>query len=202
MKTLSIICTVLLLFALEVEAQEIQEYKILVSEDTFVQGGDTADEAMGTKSAKQLRVGNSNAKSKYARTTYLKFTLPKRIKRMQEVTLHLPVKVFNGSKNPDAKFTLEVYTVTNNDWDENTLTRNTKPDITKLVGSIDLPISEGKESTWHKIILDTYPIFKLSNSQKNRTITLALLNTKFNRTSSISPSKEQSKNAISYLTIK
>ncbi|TGV04766.1 CBM96 family carbohydrate-binding protein [Flavivirga rizhaonensis] len=181
------------------EAQD--NFKILVSEDTYVQGGDTSTDTMGETYKKQLRISNSNAKSKYARITYLKFLLPKKLRSIGHVVLHIPVKVFNKTDDLEKTFKLDVYTVQSDDWSESTLTWDTKPEVDKKVGSINLKKTEGKQSEWQAIVLNTYEIFKM-HSRKDSTITLALLNTDFNKTSAICPSKEQSKKSAAYLVIK
>ncbi|WP_303315292.1 DNRLRE domain-containing protein [Flavivirga abyssicola] len=190
-----------LFFCASIYAEAQDNFKIIASEDTYVQGGETSAKAMGETSKKQLRISNSNAKNKYARITYLKFLLPKKLKSMESAMLHIPVKVFNKTDDLEKTFKLDVYTVQSDNWNESTLTWDTKPEVNKKVGSINLKKTEGKQSEWQEIVLNTYEIFKM-HSRKDTTITLALLNTDFNKTAAICPSKEQSISSAAYLVIK
>lgn len=200
MKTF-ITCIILTLFLLTNSIAQ-QKQKVFVSEDTFVQAGETSNQALGTTNSKQLQIMDSDGTNKYARATYLKFIIPKEIKAMESVTLNLPIRITNRNKDGiKAKFKLDVYTVLDNKWDESSLTHDSGLESARLVGSVEIDPT-GKETVWQEINLNTYAIFKLTNSQRKRTITLVLKNTDFNRTSAILPSKDKSKNSASFLTIK
>ena len=72
---------VILVLLLGLPTQSINAQKIMVLEDAFVQGGENSNDVMVNTQPKALKVFNSKADSKYARITYLKFKLPKRIKK-------------------------------------------------------------------------------------------------------------------------
>jgi len=178
-----------------------QSKKIVVSEDAFIQGGETSDTAMGESSPKNLRIFNSLADSKYARITYLKFSTPKKLKSVKKVTLHIPLKVYVNEDKPDATFNLEVFAIENDKWRELSITWGDALELGPLVGKIEVPQSLNNKNQKISIELNADEVSKLFNGKKDRKITLALLNSNFNKISAMAPSKEQSTKVASYLTI-
>lgn len=197
MKKIITIALVILVISLggHINAQE----KIMVLEDTFVQGGNTSNSVMGKEAPKQLKVFNSDKDTKYARTTYLKFELPKNLDNVSKITLHIAVKVFDKNA-PGKLFKLDIYAINNNNWSEDKLTFNNKPSLDRsMIGSLSIPSSSNHEKV--SIDLDVNSLKKQLHETKVNIITLALLNTDFNKTSAMMPSKEKSKRVASYLTI-
>lgn len=199
MKTTYLFFTFLLASTLTISAQT---RKVLVSEDTYTQGGETGDEAFGKTNTKELKIMNSDADSKYARTTYLKFEIPKDIEKIDYMTLTIPIRVSNRNKdNPYAIFKMDVYLVEDNNWKEKKLTFNNNLDMGTMISSLDIDTSGDKGFEWQKTFLNCHVISQFLKSKKRRTITLALRNRVFNKTSAILSSKEKSNNSASYLTI-
>jgi len=180
---------------------QAQTTKLTVKEDAFIQGGNTSDTAFGETSPKNLRIFNSEADSKYARITYLKFETPKKLNKINKATLHIPLKVYENKSNPEATFHLEVYAVENDKWRELSITWSDKLALGALVGSMEVPQSKDGKNQKLTISLDAAKVSELFNGKKDRKITLALVNTNFNKISSMAPSKEQSPKSASYLII-
>ena len=197
----NIIKLVLVVFVITLSLNTNAQTKVKVLEDAFVQGGETSETTFGTDKPKMLRIFNSQKEGKYSRIVYLKFKLPKNIKEDSKTTLHFPIKVFINKNDGNLLFNLDVFTVTTNDWNENKITWNTKPAEDVKVGEIKIAQSLNKKWSWQKIELNSSELLKLAKSQKDNTITLALLNNEFNKISSNAPSKETSKKVASYLTI-
>jgi len=194
------IVTLLTIAAFSFGAQS-QSQKLIVKEDAFIQGGNTADTAFGESTPKNLRIFNSNADSKYARITYLKFETPKKLKSVDKVTLHIPLKVYKDDNQPEATFNLEIYAVENDKWRELSITWSDALELVELVGSMEVPQSLDNKNQKLAIDLDAKIVSALFNGKKDRKITLALVNSNFNKISSMAPSKEQSPKVASYLMI-
>jgi hypothetical protein len=192
---------ILLVSILFIGATQAQKQKIKVSEDTFIQGGDTANKAMGEAMPKNLRIFNSEADSKYARIVYLKFNMPKKLKSAKKITLHIPLKVYKNEDKPDATFNLEIFAVENDKWRELSITWNDALELGELVGSMEVGQSLDNKNQKLSIELDAEKVSELFNGKKDRKVTLALLNSNFNKISAMAPSKEQSTKAGSYLEI-
>jgi hypothetical protein len=175
-----------------------QSQKLTVKEDVFIQGGDTSDTAFGETKPKGLFVYKSHAGSKYSRITYLKFETPKKLKSVKKVTLHIPLKVF-PNKNTDAPFTLDVHAVENDRWRESSITWSDALELGELVASIE--VEQGDKVQRLAIELDAKIISNLFDGKKDRNITLALYNSKFNSVSAMAPSKESNIKNASYLVI-
>ena len=190
-----------LLTLLLIGSANAQKKKIVVSEDAFIQGGDSADTAMGEKSPKNLRIFNSNAESKYARITYLKFSTPKKMKKVSKAILHIPLKVYKNEDKPDATFNLEIYAVENDRWRELSITWNDALELGELLASKEIGQSLDNKNQKLTIELNADELSKLFDGKKDRKITLALVNSNFNKISAMAPSKEQSTKVASYLEI-
>jgi len=196
MNTAKILSFVILFFTITINAQK----KIKVSEDAFVQGGDTKNTTFGVEKSNALMVANSKKSGKYSRNSYLKFEITEDIKD-KKIILHIPVKVFNKSGDESTLFNLEVYTVEDNTWSENEITFENKPSLGKKIGGIEIPESVDKKMSWQKIELDTKEVSALLNQSKSTTLSLALVNLEFNKTSAMMGAKEKSKKFSSYITI-
>lgn len=194
MKNVVLIC----LFAITFSG--IAQEKIMVSEDTFIEGGPSASIAMGATIHKNIRIFNSNANSKYARIGYLKFKLSKKIKTVEKVSLCIPLKVYKTPKNPTGKFELEVMAIENDNWSENTITWNNALAIGKQLGATSVTQSADGKNQLLTIELDA-TIFNSLINKKDKTVSLALTNSKFNKVNAMAPTKEQSKRVASYLLI-
>ncbi|WP_139958486.1 CBM96 family carbohydrate-binding protein [Flavicella sediminum] len=193
---------IILLTVLFVGNTNAQKKKITVSEDAFIQGGDTADKPLGETAAKHLRIFNSNANSKYARIAYLKFNMPKKLKSVKKATLHFPLKVYKNEKLPtDTTFNLEIFAVENDRWRELSITWNDALELGELLASVEVGQSLDGRNQKLSIPLDAEKLSKLFNGKKDRKITLALVNSNFNKISAMAPSKEQSSKAAAYLEI-
>jgi len=190
-----------ILIALTTNQSVAQPTKILVLEDAYVQGGETSDETLGKTANKKLMVGNSKADNKYARKTFLKFSLPSNLNNINSIILNIPIKVFKSKTDSNAKFKLDIFTVKNNNWREDKITWNNAEEFDSKVGSVEIGQSQNDKNEWHQIELDASLISELLKVQKGNVLTLALLNIDFNKTSAILPSKEQSKKTASYLII-
>ena len=198
MKTIFLFFALLILFTNQFKAQST---KIIVTEDAFVQGGETASEALGETANKKLLVGNSKADTKYARKTFLKFNVDTNVNSINKVILHIPIKVFKSDVNPDATFKLAIFLGKNNNWKEDKITWNTAEEVDLKIGNIEIVQSQTDKNEWQQIVLDANVITEFLKGQKGTMLTLALLNVDFNKISAIMPSKEQSKKTASFLTI-
>ena len=195
-KLITFVAIVAISFGLQAQSQ-----KLKVKEDAFIQGGDTSDTAFGETSPKNLRIFNSNADSKYARVAYLKFETPKKLKSVKKVTLHIPLKVYVNEDKPEATFNLEIYAVENDKWRELSITWSDALELGELVGSMEVPQSKDGKNQKLAIELDAKIVSELFDGKKDRKITLALVNSNFNKISAMAPSKEQSQKVASYLII-
>jgi len=194
MKNILLIC----LFAITFSG--IAQEKIVVSEDVFIEGGTSASIALGTAKPKNIRIFNSNANSKYARIGYLKFKLSKKIKSVKKVSLCIPLKVYKTPKNPTGKFELDVMAIDNDDWSENTITWNDALTLGKQLGAASVSQSANGKNQLLTIQLDAV-VFNTLINKKDKTVSLGLTNTKFNKVSAMAPTKEQSKRVAAYLLI-
>lgn len=200
MKSIINIVALLLLFVSTVQAQKAE--KVLVYEDAFIQGGETADVAMGVKKPKNMRIFNSQADSKYARIGYLKFKVSKKIESIKDVELHFSLKVYKTEKNPEGKFGLEVYGVEDDKWSEDSITWEEALELGELLGDIEVEQSLDDKNKKVVVKLNAEAFNKLLNGKKDRMVTLALTNDNFNKVSAMAPTKEQSAKAGAYLMIK
>lgn len=198
MKNLFKILVVAILF---IGTTQAQKQKITVSEDAFIQGGNTADTAMGENSPKNLRIFNSQADTKYARVAYLKFNMPKKLKKVSKATLHIPLKVYKNEDKPEETFNLEIFAVENDRWRELSITWNDALELGELLASEEIGQSLDNKNQKLSIELDAEKLSELFNGKKDRKVTLALLNNNFNKISAMAPSKEQSKKVAAYLII-
>ncbi|WP_430817508.1 DUF7594 domain-containing protein [Carboxylicivirga sp. RSCT41] len=162
--------------------------KVKVSQDAFVQGGETADEAMGTSTAGRLRVMNSDADTKYSRTAYLQFNL-KKVEDFESVELNICVRVYRSKKDDATQFALNIYACDDNKWSESTITFNDKPEPGELIASQTLNANE--DNQWVSVTLPKDKIMALKKASKKGKITLVLANNDFNRTSIEIVSKER-----------
>lgn len=197
MKKILAILAIGILCVANVEAQK----KIMVKEDAFIQGGDGEDTAWGETKPKNLRIYKSQDNDKYSRITYLKFEMPKKMKSVDKVTLHIPLKVYINEDNPDATFNLEVFAVENDKWRELSITWSDALEVGEMLGSMEVPQSKDGKNQKLAIELDANEFSKLFNGKKDRKVTLALMNNNFNRVSAMAPSKEQSPKVASYLMV-
>lgn len=133
-------------------ASTVASQKVMVKEDAFVQGGNTANQQMGTEVPKRLRIFNSNEDTKYARTGLLKFDLDDRKRDFKKVVLHLPVKVFEKAEYPNAKFHLQVYGTENN-WQEATVSFQNLPGKGELLGETKIEQSADGKHQWTTVEL-------------------------------------------------
>lgn len=200
MKLVVEILVLSLVFMISIQAQE--KKKINVSEDTFIEGGSSSSTAMGEKHPKNMRIFNSNDESKYARIGYMKFSIPKKIKEINTVELHFPLKVYKTDKNPNGKFGLEVYAVENDNWNEKTITWDEALELGSLLGEIKVSQSLDGKNKKIKITLEVEEFKKMLKGKKDRKVTLALTNQDFNKVSAMAPTKEQSGKSAAYLIIK
>lgn len=199
MKSIIKIVAIALLFVTYVKAQSQQ--KIVVSEDAFIEGGESSNTAFGETTPKNLRIFKSLDDSKYSRITYLKFTMPKKMERLNTVELNIPLKVYKNEVDQNATFNLQVFAVENDKWNEFTITWDDALELGEMVGEIEVKQSLDDKNQWIKIKLNQEIINNKFDGNKDRNITLALLNYKFNKISAMAPSKEQSDKTASYLLI-
>ena len=177
-----------------------QTKKITISDDAFVQGGETANENLGETRPKNLLIFNSKDNTKYARITYLKFPLPKKMTEVNTVELNFLIKVYKNESNPDLNFNLEAVGVQNDNWSESTITWNNKPGLGVVLGAAEVKQSLNYEpGQWVKLKLDVQEFKKLY--QNDSEITIALVNNNFNKISAISQSKESYSKSAAYLQI-
>lgn len=178
-----------------------QTKKFVVSEDAYVQGGETANETFGETKPKNLLILNSLENTKYARISYLKFSLPKKMAEASSIELNLLIKVYKKEELPDLNFNLEVVGVKNDNWSESTINWDNKPELGVVLCTTELKQSLNNESNWVKLKLDAQEFNKLFDSAKDREVTIALVNTNFNKISAIAQSKESFSNNAAYLQI-
>jgi len=194
MKNIVLICFFAITFS------GLAQEKIIVSEDAFIEGGSSAGIAMGSTKPKNIRIFNSNDNSKYARIGYLKFKLSKKIKTVNKVSLCIPLKVYKTAKNPTGKFELEIMAIEDDNWSEKTITWNNALTLGKQLGATAVSQSMDEKNQLLTIQLDAAILTTLIN-KKDKTVSLALTNRKFNKVNAMAPSKEQSKRVAAYLLI-
>lgn len=186
MKTIVKLLSVAMLLLISVNANAQKVQKIKVSQDAFVQGGETADEPMGVTTSDRLRVMKSTGDSKYSRITYLQFNL-KKVAVINDVELNVCVKVYESKDDASAQFSMDVMACEDNKWSENSITFNNKPEVGELLASVVVPTNENNE--WVKISIPAEKIKELKD--KKGKVTLVIYNTDFNRTSGEIISKER-----------
>jgi len=171
-------------------AYSAKPVKIKVYQDAFVQGGETADKALGQTTAQRLRVMKSDDNDKYSRMTFLQFDL-KKVESFEELTLNICVRVLPNKKDAEAQFKLDVYSCLNNKWNETGITYNNKPEKDELLATDLLKPSD--DNVWVKIVLPADKIKELKANDKKGKITLVLFNSSqdFNKTSIEVISKER-----------
>ncbi|TLX76042.1 DNRLRE domain-containing protein [Labilibacter sediminis] len=187
MKTLVIIFSVLLL-AVSSNSFAGKPVKVKVSQDAFVQGGETSDEAFGLTKDGRLRVMKSNGTDKYSRISYLQFNL-KKIESIESATLNLCVRVFPSKNDASAQFSLNVYACENNKWSETGITFDNKPEKAELLATEVLPVND--DNSWISISIPADKLKALKEKSKKGKVTLVLANDDFNRTSIEVISKER-----------
>lgn len=188
-----------LLFIINSQAQAQQ--KIMVSEDTFIEGGESSDKIMGEVKHKNIRIFNSQEATKYARIGYLKFKMPKKLSEVSSVELNMPLKVYKNENRPNEKFNLEIFVVEDDKWNELSITWEDALELGVMVGEAEVEQSLDDKHQWIKIELDAKEISKLFDGKKDRNITLALMNNNFNKVSAMAPTKESYSKNASYLII-
>lgn len=176
-----------------------QSERINVYEDTFIQGGETADEAFGETKANLLRVANSEKDNKYARISYLKFKMPKNVDDITKVELYINIKVFKKSKFPEEKFKLSIFGLEDDDWRENNITWEDALDIGSKIGYIEQPQALNDKTTRIKIELDIDELKKIF-SRKDRYLSIALASYE-NKISAVVTSKDSSTKFGPYLRV-
>ncbi|MCW3806648.1 CBM96 family carbohydrate-binding protein [Plebeiibacterium marinum] len=179
MKSLVIVLSIVLL-GISGSLYAKKTVKVKVSQDAFVQGGETANEAMGATTEGRMRVMKSNGNDKYSRTSYLQFDL-KKVEDFDSVDLNICVRVYPCKDDASAKFTLNIYSCSDNKWNENSLTFENKPDKNELLVSKVLEVSD--DNVWTKISLPVEKVKELINNSKKGKVSLVLSNDDFNRTS-------------------
>ncbi len=201
MKIILKITLLLFIFSISLNAQDKKMKKVRIIEDAFIQGGQTSSTAFGTKKPKDLYVFNSEADSKYSRITFLKFKLDRKQKEVSSVELIINIKVYLSKTSDDDKFSLQVYGVEDDNWDESSITWDDAPELDEVLGSA--LIEQSKDSRTHtvKITLDADKFNKLIG-KKDKYVTLALFNDNFNKISSKVHAKEQGFSNSAYLKIK
>jgi hypothetical protein len=187
---LSILCSII---------SNAQTKKITISDDAFVQGGETANETLGETKSKNLLIFNSKENTKYARITYLKFPLPKIMTEGTTIELNIAIKVYKNEANPDLNFNLEVVGVKNDNWSESTITWNNKPELGVVLGATEIKQSVNNELQLVKVKLDAQEFKKLY--ENDREVTIALVNNNFNKISAMGQSKESYAKNAAYLQI-
>lgn len=187
-KLLTALFISLTLFTLSTLAHAQKPVKVKVFQDAFVQGGNTADEALGATTAGRLRVMKSNGTDKYSRTTYMQFNL-KKIEDFKTVDLHVCIRVYPRKDNASANFTMQVYGNAAAKWNESSITFNNKPDKGELLTSQDFEVNDNND--WVKISLPADAVKELIKKSKKGRVTLVLSNDDFNKTSAEVISKER-----------
>lgn len=111
--------------------------------DTFVRGGDYADDNYGSGGSLTVKIDHSPAQN-FAREAYLDFELEPIEAEVQQATLYLYAAV-QDSRGTEA--TLHAHAV-EGDWEEQTLTWNTKPPMGAEVGSAFV---DGPDHGWREL---------------------------------------------------
>ena len=144
-----------------------QEFKLTSVQDTFVQGGDSADKKYTTSSYMQVMSGTGALH----RRTYLRFDVNQLgADTVNSATLQLHLKNANIATNGEDGHSLQALAF-NADWGD-TLTWNSQPDLTNAVKS---PVTNFTVASKNKIIeLDVTDIVNQLNGKQ--TLDLALIN--------------------------
>ena len=179
-------CSIILAFTSSALANK--PVKVKVFQDAFVQGGGTADEALGSTTSGRLRVMKSNGDDKYSRTTYLQFNL-KKIEDFKTVDLNVCVRVYPSKVDASASFTMQVYGNSDAKWNESAITFNNKPEKGEMLTSKEFKANDNND--WVKISIPADAMKKLLKNSKKGRITLVLSNDDFNKTSAEIISKER-----------
>ena len=198
MKNIITIIAIAFTFSINSNAQSV---KIMVSEDAFIQGGGTSNTAMGVKAKKALKIKKSKANSAYTRISYLKFETPKKLKKADKITLHVPLLVYVNKNHPDRTFGLNIFAVENDNWTEDTINWSEALELGELVGSMEVPQCLNNQTKELAIELSAEKVSLLFKGRNDKNITLALVNSKNNGLGATAPSKERSVNLASYLMI-
>ncbi|MGQ7947296.1 CBM96 family carbohydrate-binding protein [Flavobacterium sp. WC2509] len=172
-KTLSLIA---LLFLSATIAVNAQSKKVKAFESSYVQGGETANETIGTAKPGTLFAYNSKTNTKYSRIGFLKFKLPKDVKSLKSVELNLNVKIFKNPANPEQKFVLDVQAITEGTWSPETVTFNNAPKLGEVIGSTLIEQSLDDQSHLVIIKLNNETVNNLLMNSKDGEITIALAN--------------------------
>jgi len=196
----TIIKTTLLLLAFSL-GLSAQEKKVKVLEDAYIQGGNTMTTPLGQKKPKDLLVFNSEAGTKYSRITYLKFKLPKKTKKVNSVELTINIKVYLSKKQNENKFSLQVYGVENDNWNESSITWDNAPELGEVLGETEIEQSYDSNTHTVTVKLDANKFNGLIE-RRDKYVTLALFNNNFNKLSSKLHAKEQGMSKAAYLKIK
>lgn len=162
--------------------------KVKVCQDTFVQGGSTANEPMGVTEPGELRIMKSNGTDKYSRITYLQFNV-KKVEEFTSVDLNICVKVYESKDDASAEFEMQVYACEDDKWSESSLAFNNKPDNGELLATQSIGVSEKNE--WVRISLPSDKVKQMKKESKKGKITLVLYDGNFNKTSAVVLSKER-----------
>ncbi|MCU4174018.1 DUF7594 domain-containing protein [Carboxylicivirga sp. N1Y90] len=173
-------------FSNQVEAQKVK--KVTVWQDAFVQGGETASEALGSTTPQRLRVMKSNGDDKYSRTTYLQFNL-KKVEDFSDVELNICVRVYPNKKDASANYTYSVYSCDDNKWSESSITFDNKPEKGELLATQTLEPKD--DNVWVKISLPADKVKEMMKQNKKRKVTFVLSNDDFNKTNMELISKER-----------
>ncbi|MGQ7946006.1 CBM96 family carbohydrate-binding protein [Flavobacterium sp. WC2509] len=184
---------VLLIFGTSVQAQE----RINVIEDAYIQGGETVNAALGKTDPLKLMIANSDLGNKYARTSFLKFELPRNIKSAVYIALNVNLKVFQSKDKPNDVLNLEIYSIEDSSWNENEITAFSAPKLGTLLGVSLIP--QSNKDGLYTVELKADEFKKLAKDSKKNTITLALVSTK-NTISAMAATKEKSLKDSAYLS--
>lgn len=104
---------------------------ILVNNDSYVRGGDSyANDNYGKKNKLVVK---SNNLDRYVRETFLKFNLQKITYKISNVKLKLKVLKYSDNTIHTVKF------IQNDNWDENDITYNSKPQAGIVIDSKTVP---------------------------------------------------------------
>jgi len=179
-------CSIILAFTASSFANK--PVKVKVFQDAFVQGGETADEALGSTTSGRLRVMKSNGVDKYSRTTYMQFNL-KKIETFETVDLNVCIRVYPSKADASASFTMHVYGNSDAKWNESAITFSNKPEKGEILTSKELKANDNND--WVKISIPADAMKELLKNSKKGRITLVLSNDDFNKTSAEIISKER-----------
>lgn len=193
MKNLFKTILVLLIFGTAAKAQE----RVNAIEDAYVQAGETVSTPLGKTDPTKLFVGNSDQGNKYARTSFLKFELPKNIKSAGYIALNLNLRVFLIKDKPNDVLNLEVYSIDDSSWKESEITAVSAPKLGTLLGVLLIP--QSNQNGLYTIELESDKFRKFAKDSKKKTITLALVSVK-NTVAAMGTTKEKSLKEVAYLS--